>query len=53
MLTLGWTDSASFIPDDFALMSFTKKVNHAQEIHKSIDKRTSGYKRRAEAIQSK
>lgn len=53
MLTLGWTDSATFIPVDFALMSSSKKENRVQDINDAIDKRTSGYKRRAEAIQSK
>ena len=53
LLTLGWTDSATFIPVDFALMSSAKKVSRVQEINEGIDKRTSGYKRRVEAIQSK
>lgn len=53
LLTLGWTDSATFIPVDFALMSSVKKENRVQGINDVIDKRTSGYKRRAEAIQSK
>ncbi|KGR77163.1 IS4 family transposase [Ureibacillus manganicus] len=53
MLTLGWTDSASFIPVDFALMSSSKKDSRIQEINETIDKRTSEYKRRAEAIKPK
>lgn len=53
LLTLGWTDSSTFIPVDFALMSSAKKENRLQEIDESIDKRTSGYKRRVEAMQKK
>ncbi|GER67525.1 hypothetical protein BpJC7_32210 [Weizmannia acidilactici] len=53
MLTLGWTDSFSFIPVDFALMNSAKKENRKQEINPNLDKRTSGYKRRLEAIESK
>lgn len=53
MLTLGWTDSFSFVPVDFALLSSAKKKNRIQEINPTIDKRTSGYKRRLEAIESK
>ena len=34
MLTLGWTDSATFIPVDFALMSSAKKESRVQEINK-------------------
>lgn len=53
MLTLGWTDGFSFVPLDFALLSSAKKENHYCEMDDSIDKRTTGYKRRQEAIQSK
>ena len=53
LLTLGWTDSTTFIPIDFALMSSAKKESRLQEINEAIDKRTSGYKRRIEAMQSK
>ncbi|MEG6532786.1 IS4 family transposase [Caldifermentibacillus hisashii] len=53
MLTLGWTDSFTFIPIDFALLSSPKKENRLQEINTNIDKRTSGYKRRQEALKSK
>lgn len=53
LLTLGWTDGFSFIPIDFALLSSTKKENRYCEMDDSIDKRTSGYKRRQEAVQSK
>ena len=53
LLTLGWTDSSTFIPVDFALMSSAKKESRIQEMNTSIDRRTSGYKRRMEAVQSK
>lgn len=48
MLTMGWSDSHSFIPMDFALLSSTKsQINGTSE---GIDKRTIGYKRREEAL---
>lgn len=53
MLTLGWSDGYSFIPADFAMMSSASKANRVQEVSESIDKRTSGYKRRCEAIKKK
>ena len=43
LLTFGWTDSSTFIPMDFALMSSPKKENRLQEMNAFIDKRTSGY----------
>jgi hypothetical protein len=50
MLTMGWSDDHSFIPVDFALLSSMKSgINGMME---GIDKRTSGYKRRQEALQS-
>lgn len=48
MLTMGWSDSHSFIPMDFALLSSTKSQIHG--ITEGIDKRTVGYKRRAESL---
>jgi hypothetical protein len=53
LLTLGWSDGYSFVPLDFAMLSSSKKDNRFCEIDSSIDKRTSGYKRRLEAMQSK
>lgn len=53
LLTLGWSDGFSFVPVDFALHSSAKKENRYCEMDSSIDKRTSGFKRRMEAIQSK
>jgi hypothetical protein len=48
MLTLGWSDGKTFIPLDFALLSSKKaKINGIAD---NIDKRSSGYKRRLEAL---
>lgn len=50
MLTLGWSDGATFMPVDFSLLSSKKsKIN---DISNKVDKRTSGYKRREEALQT-
>ena len=48
MLTLGWSDGHTFIPVDFSLLSSQKR--QVNGISKKIDKRTSGYKRRMEAL---
>ena len=53
MLTPGWSDGYSFIPTDFAMMSSASQSNRIQEVSDDIDKRTSGYKRRSEAIRKK
>jgi len=50
MLTLGWSDGFSFMPIDFALMTSKNSIMHG--IDDSIDKRTSGYRRRIEALES-
>ncbi|WP_373893489.1 IS4 family transposase [Virgibacillus natechei] len=50
MLTLGWSDGATFMPVDFSLLSSKKsKINGISE---TVDKRTSGYKRRQNALQT-
>jgi DDE superfamily endonuclease len=50
MLTLGWSDGATFMPLDFSLLSSKKaQINGISE---GIDKRSSGYKRRIEALES-
>ena len=51
MLTLGWSDGATFLPLAFSLLSSKKASNRYQEINPAIDKRTVGYRRRKEAIQ--
>ena len=48
MLTLGWSDGHTFIPVDFSLLSSLK--SQVNGISEKIDKRTSGYKRRLEAL---
>jgi hypothetical protein len=50
MLTLGWSDGKTFIPLDFALLS--SKKAQINGIADNIDKRSSGYKRRLEALKS-
>lgn len=50
LLTVAWSDGASLLPLDFALLSSTKKKNRYQEITKEIDKRSCGYLRRKEAL---
>ena len=53
MLSLGWSDGYSFIPVDFAMLSSANEKNRYCEIDPSIDKRTSGYKRRLESMMKK
>lgn len=48
MLTLGWSDGHTFIPVDFSLLASLK--SQINGIVEGIDKRTSGYKRRIEAL---
>lgn len=50
MLTMGWSDSHTFLPMDFALLSSTK--SQINSIANGVDKRTLGYKRREEALLS-
>lgn len=50
LLTACWSDGASFLPLDFALLSSANKENRLQGITKNLDKRSCGYKRRLEAI---
>jgi hypothetical protein len=48
MLTLGWSDGHTFIPVEFSLLgSLKSQINGITE---GVDKRTSGYKRRIEAL---
>lgn len=50
MLTLGWSDGASFLPLDFALLAGSEKKESL--VHgevKEVDRRTSGARRRKEA----
>jgi len=50
LLTVVWSDGASVVPLDFALLSSVEKKNRYQEITKDIDKRSCGYRRRQEAL---
>lgn len=50
MLTMGWSDGHTFLPLDFALLS--SNYSAINGINENIDKRTHGYKRRQEALQS-
>lgn len=50
MLTLGWSDGATFMPVDFSLLS--SKKSQINGISEKVDKRSSGYKRRKEALQT-
>ena len=49
-LSVCWSDGASSLPLDFALMSSNDPDTRLQGITKDLDKRSSGYKRRMEAV---
>jgi hypothetical protein len=51
MLTMCWSDGVSCLPIDFALLSSSNAKSRLQNIHKSLDKRTCGYRRRIEAME--
>jgi len=51
LLTLGWSDGNTFVPINFSLLSSTKKKQRCS-INEKIDKRTNGYKRRREALET-
>lgn len=53
LLGLGWTDGYNYVPVDFALLSSSKQENRYVEASTAIDKRTNGYKRRAESMRHK
>jgi hypothetical protein len=50
LLTLGWSDGASFLPLDFVLRSSAEAKKRLQGVTKELDKRTCGYRRRLEAM---
>jgi Transposase DDE domain len=50
MLTLGWSDGATFLPVAFSLLSSEDPDNRYVEMNPDIDKRTNGYMRRRESI---
>ena len=49
MLTLAWSDGASLVPLDFALLSSADPCNRYQNAVKAVDRRSCGAKRRREA----
>jgi hypothetical protein len=49
MLTLAWSDGASLIPLDFALLSSAAPCNRYQNATKAVDRRSCGAMRRREA----
>lgn len=50
MLTIGWSDGASFVPVDHAMLSSRKQKNRIQGVTKEMDRRTCGAQRRKEAL---
>ena len=50
LLTLGWTDGATFIPLAYRHMSSADAKNRYNEIDPKINKRSNGYKARLQAI---
>ena len=50
LLTLGWTDGATFIPLAFRHMSSADAKNRYNEINPQIDKRSNGYKARLQSV---
>jgi len=50
MLSLGWSDGATFLPLDFSMLSSADSKNRVQGITKTLDKGSVGYKRRKEAM---
>jgi hypothetical protein len=52
MLTLGWSDGNTFVPLCFSLLSSSKPNNRYTEMNEKIDKRTAGFQRRKESIQT-
>ena len=52
LLTLGWTDGATFIPLLYRHMSSKDEKSRFNGIDPQIDKRSSGYKARLQAISS-
>lgn len=50
LLTLGWSDGNTFIPVNFALLSSEKADNRLVDADPTIDKRSSGFRRRRESV---
>lgn len=50
MLTLGWTDGYSFVPVGFNMMASADAGKRLADASRSIDRRSSGYKNRQDAV---
>lgn len=50
LFSLCWSDGASLVPLDFALLSSPNEKNRIQGVTKQVDRRSCGAKRRQEAI---
>jgi len=50
MLTVAWSDGASFLPLDFAMLSSQKEKNCFQGMTKEMSKKSCGYRRRRESM---
>ena len=50
MLTLGWSDSISFLPVSCALLASSKEKNRLVPLRTDLDRRTNGARRRREGI---
>jgi len=53
LLTLGWSDGYSFAPIDFTLISSANAKNRLCDMREDLDKRSTRYKRRMEAMSHK
>jgi len=51
-LSMVWSDGASTVPVDFAIVSSTDEKNRYQGITKNLDKRCCGFRRRTEALKA-
>ena len=53
MVTLGWTDSFSFVPVDFALVGSSKEKNISSKEMKELDHRSYMYRKYSQITQPK
>ncbi len=53
LLCLGWTDGYSFIPVAFNMLASAKETKRIAPVSSGIDRRTSGYQNRMEAVLQK
>ncbi len=52
MLTLGWSDGSTFLPVSFSLLTTRHEKKLISPMQENIDKRTVGYRKRAEAMEN-